>query len=125
MQRRSSKRVVLLVDQDVIGYEPSNRSTTEIALPQDVYGDNSTLAALAARQWHSFESRWESSIEPNRDGWISVAIDDADVDFFERDRPRWEGEAGNHFLLADTARERYPMLQGGLPLVVGAHPGSM
>ena len=60
---------------------------------------------LAGREWDSFESRWESPVELNREGWVAVAVEDADVEFFERDRARWEGDPSTNYFSADEARE--------------------
>ena len=104
---------VLVLDKDAVGFEQSSRSTAGIALPEGSSPEfGSTLASLAGRQWDSFETRWESSVELNREGWIAVAVEDEDVAFFERDRARWEGDSSNNFFTATEARARYPMLEG-------------
>lgn len=116
---------VLVLDKDDIGFEQSTRSTAGIALPESA-GDPTaqTLAALAGREWDSFESRWESPVELNREGWIAVAVEDADVEFFERDRARWEGDPSTNYFSADEARARYPQLEGdfhSLEVRAGGH----
>ena len=75
---------VLVIDKNDIGFEQSGRSSAGIALPEKK-ADTSrpTLAALAGREWDEFETRWESPVELNREGWIAVAVEDADVEFFE------------------------------------------
>ena len=116
---------VLVLDKDDIGFEQSARSTAGIALPEDSNETGaSTLAGVSGQQWHLFESRWESSVELNREGWIAVAVEDADVAFFERDQARWEGDPSSTLLPADAARARYPMLEGdfhSLEVRAGGH----
>ena len=116
---------VLVLDKDDIGFEQSARSTAGIALPEGSSSESgSTLASVAGQQWDSFETRWESSVELNREGWIAVAVEDEDVAFFERDRARWEGDPSSNFFTAAEARARYPMLDGpfhSLEVRAGGH----
>jgi glycine/D-amino acid oxidase-like deaminating enzyme len=126
---------VALIEKDDIGFEQSGRSTAAVALPdgQEPASDAvSTLPLKAAQTWDRFEGDWDCSIEINRDGWLSIAVDDADRAWWDRDLAKWResfsGSQASVRLSAPEARSRYPLLAGdfiGLDIRNGGHVNPM
>jgi glycine/D-amino acid oxidase-like deaminating enzyme len=111
---------VVLLEKDDIGFEQSGRSTAAVTLPARTNENTSSpvdksrsLPVLAAQEWQSFEQRWDCSIELNSEGWLSMAVDDADISAWDRDKATYlslsGGKKGTE-LAAPAARERFPSL---------------
>src|SRR5215207_9893004 len=110
---------VLLVEKDDLGFEQTGRSTAAIRLPRyasaSAADGTDSVPALAAREWDGFEQRWEGSVELDRGGWFTLAVDAADQRWLDAQVQTLgvsEHVADEPMLTATAARERYPALAG-------------
>jgi glycine/D-amino acid oxidase-like deaminating enzyme len=107
---------VLILEKDDIGFEQSGRSVAAVNLPGgDANGGTASMLRLSAEQWWGFEERWGCEIDLNDEGWYIVVADAEDEAWLEIERSTWQNTAGfneSKTLDADTARERFPQLEG-------------
>ena len=117
---------VLVLEKDDVGFEQSARSVAAVNLPGAARsrGANSMLR-ISADEWSTFEDRWECEIDLNSEGWHIVVADEEDETWIATDRATWNETAGypdNETVDAESARERFPQLQGPF-LALDVRPG--
>jgi glycine/D-amino acid oxidase-like deaminating enzyme len=107
---------VTLVEKDDLGFEQSGRSVAAVNLPGgSSHGDPRSMLRVSADEWSTFGDRWDCDIHLNSEGWHIVIADDADSAWAAIDRATWQQTAGysdNETLDAETARARFPQMQG-------------
>ena len=107
---------VLVLEKDDVGFEQSGRSVAAVNLPGGApNGGPSSMLRLCADAWATFEARWGCPVDLNAEGWHIVVADEHDEEWLATDRQAWEETAGypdSETLDAESARERFPSLQG-------------
>lgn len=119
---------VLVLEKDDVGFEQSARSVAAVNLPgAKRNGQSDSMLRISSDEWCTFEDRWDCEIDLNSEGWHIVVADEEDEKWIATDRATWDETAGypdNETLDADSARERFPQLQGpflGLDVRPGGH----
>lgn len=119
---------VLVLEKDDVGFEQSARSVAAVNLPGGGRnGQSNSMLRISSDEWATFEDRWDCEIDLNSEGWHIVVADEEDEKWIATDRATWNETAGypdNETLDADSARERFPQLQGpflGLDVRPGGH----
>lgn len=119
---------VLVLEKDDVGFEQSARSVAAVNLPGGTpNGQSNSMLRISSDEWSTFEERWDCEIDLNSEGWHIVVADEEDEKWIATDRATWNETAGypdNETLDADSARERFPQLQGpflGLDVRPGGH----
>lgn len=117
---------VLVLEKDDVGFEQSARSVAAVNLPGAARnGGSNPMLRISSDEWSTFEDRWECEIDLNSEGWHIVVADEEDERWIATDRATWKETAGypdNETLDADSARERFPQLQGPF-LALDVRPG--
>ena len=107
---------VLVLEKDEVGFEQSGRSVAAVNLPGgSPNGGPGSMLRACADEWATFEARWGCRIDVNAEGWHIVVADERDEEWMEIDRQTWNETAGypdSETLDVDSARERFPSLQG-------------
>lgn len=107
---------VLILEKDQIGFEQSARSVAAVNLPGGAARDgSSSMLRVSSDEWATFNDRWDCQVDLNAEGWHIVVADESDEEWVEIDRLTWNETAGypaSETLDADSARERFPALQG-------------
>jgi glycine/D-amino acid oxidase-like deaminating enzyme len=123
---------VLVLEKDDVGFEQSARSVAAVNLPGGApSGRSDSILRISSDEWSTFEERWSCDIDLNSEGWHIVVADEEDEKWITIDRATWKETAGypdNETLDADSARERFPQLQGpflGLDVRPGGHVDAM
>ena len=107
---------VLVLEKDDVGFEQSGRSVAAVNLPGGTpNGGPGSMLRACADEWATFEDRWGCRIDLNAEGWHIVVADEGDEEWMGIDRQTWNETAGypdSETLDADSARARFPSLQG-------------
>ena len=107
---------VLVLEKDDVGFEQSGRSVAAVNLPGGApNGGPGSMLRICADEWATFEERWGCTIDLNDEGWHIVVADERDEEWIEIDRQTWNETAAyadSETLDADSARQRFPSLQG-------------
>lgn len=117
---------VTVLEKDDVGFEQSSRSVGAINLPGGTPNPEVSLLRASAELWEAFQDRWGHDIGLNRDGWNIVIANDRDHEWLETERATWHATAGYpecELLDAETARERFPQLEGDLIALDARHGG--
>ena len=107
---------VVVLEKDDVGFEQSGRSVAAVNLPGgSPNGGPGSMLRACADEWATFEARWGCRIDLNAEGWHIVVADERDEEWMGIDRQTWNETAGypdSETLDVDSARERFPSLQG-------------
>jgi len=107
---------VLILEKDEIGFEQSARSVAAVNLPGGAAnGGAGSMLRRSSDEWATFADRWDCEIDLNAEGWHIIVADERDEEWIEIDRLTWNETAGypaSETLDADSARNRFPSLQG-------------